>query len=77
MHGKDRNPKIPTMTHQHFRYIARIVRDVRETSPFPAEREAARRMMFVLARDLGRTNPAFDSERFKDACGGDVVDVAQ
>lgn len=69
IHGKDLSQKPVNMTHQHFRFIAEVIRETRSYG-LPAEREAARRMMYTFSRELKRTNPRFDSTRFIDACGG-------
>lgn len=65
----------PRMTHQHFAYLAAIVRDLREQGAAEDagaiqrnEAAAASRMTYRLADALARTNPAFSRDRFLSAC---------
>lgn len=51
-------PKTPTMTRQHFDYIARIISEL----DLPFE------VAYMFACHLRPTNPNFSRERFIDAC---------
>lgn len=76
---KDRRASLdaapPRMTHQHFAYLAAVLRDLREQGAAPDagatqrnEASAAERTMYRLADALARTNPAFSRSRFLSAC---------
>jgi hypothetical protein len=60
--AKDTRASTPTMTHQHFAYIARVIR---ETPMSGLQREAA---IDTWTHALARTNPRFDRARFITAC---------
>ena len=77
---KDRRASLndapPRMTHQHFAYLAALVRETVEAGRHAEgsaleinNGNAAWKFKFVLADALSRTNPNFDRERFLAACG--------
>lgn len=59
------------MTAKHFERIARIIKMAR-INGLPAEKEAARRMMYVFRDELARAFPKFNGDKFFDACGGNL-----
>jgi len=65
--AKDTRASTPTMTHQHFAYIARVIREM-EMSAFDTAHIAHQ-----FAAALALTNPRFDRTRFHAAVkGGDA-----
>jgi hypothetical protein len=60
------------MTAKHFRLIAGIIHQTRITG-LPAEREAARRMMYTFRDEFNRQFPRFDEEKFVKACGDHII----
>jgi hypothetical protein len=64
-HRKDLSGKPATMTHQHYRRIAEIIREMR-MSPNLADVRAF--VAETFAEELAYTNPNFDRARFLAAC---------
>jgi hypothetical protein len=60
--SKDQRAPTPSLQHRHFAFIASVIRDI----PTPSARVEAC-AAFGLA--LKCSNPAFDNNRFSDACG--------
>ena len=60
------------MTAKHFERIARIIKLTR-INGLPAEKEAARRMMYVFRDELERDFPKFNPDKFITACGGHIL----
>jgi hypothetical protein len=63
-HKKDRSAKPSTMTHQHFRTIAAILRTQMTIAPITTQP-----VVMHFADALRSTNPRFDRARFLAACG--------
>ncbi len=59
--SKDRSFKIPDLQHRHFAFIAGCIREI----PTPSARVEATE---AFDGYLCRSNSAFDSYRFRDAC---------
>jgi hypothetical protein len=59
--SKDRSFKIPDLQHRHFAFIAGCIRGI----PTPSARVEATK---AFVGYLCRSNPAFNSYRFRDAC---------
>jgi hypothetical protein len=70
-HRKDLSPKRATMTHQHFRTIARILRDSRPAKSDDTALAHWRETVLVFALGLRATNPNFDAARFSAACNAE------
>ena len=64
--GKDITEEPATMTHQHFRVIAAVIRGM-PTSPLLLRAQQAY-CASAFADALARTNPRFDRARFLAAC---------
>ncbi len=60
------------MTKKHFERIAGVILRTRETG-LPAEREAARRMMYRFRDEFAREFPKFDEDKFIKACGDHIL----
>ena len=63
-HRKDLSGKPASMTHQHFRQIAEIIREIDPALPM-----TSREIAGLFATRLAATNPKFDRHRFLMACG--------
>lgn len=61
--SKDLNASVPVMQHRHFAFMAGCIRKIAD----PAARFAAYQ---AFLSDCGRSNPAFDCDRFYDAAVG-------
>ena len=70
-HRKDLSGKPATMTHQHYREIASIIRRMPTFAPsLRTQRESCAN---AFADGLAGTNPNFNRERFLAACLSDAV----
>ncbi len=56
--------KVPTMTRQHFAYIASVLADM----PLLIDANAKDRIIWHFANELNATNARFDKDRFISAC---------
>ena len=65
-HRKDLTERAATMTHQHFRTIAAIIRAMPIHAPTLRAQQASCATAFADA--LALTNPRFDRARFLAAC---------
>jgi hypothetical protein len=54
--------KVPTMTRQHFAFIASVI------ASLPSNQLSKGDMIALFANELGATNARFDRERFIQAC---------
>ena len=59
----------PSMTKQHFAYLAEIVREQMSLADSDNQRENVTHFALVLSFKLAATNQSFDRERFLIACG--------
>ena len=65
----------PKFTRQHYEVIARAIREaetklLRTTSNEHVTETAVSKILFGIAGEFSRDNPAFDLHRFYDACHG-------
>ena len=56
------------MTRAHFKLIASSIAASAASLPFPADRRIVQIVARGLSTYLAQTNPAFDYEKFLDAC---------
>jgi hypothetical protein len=63
-HKKDLSSKPVTMTHQHFRFVAAVLRAQMTIAPITTQP-----VVMHFADALRSTNPNFDRARFLAACG--------
>ena len=67
-HRKDLSAKPASMTHQHYRAIAAIIRQMSTTRHMIWTTQDAERVAVHFANELSATNPNFNRARFLAAC---------
>ena len=60
--------KTPRMTRAHYDLIATSIRAAAESLPLPYDRRVVGIVARGLSTYLAQTNPAFDYDKFLDAC---------